>query len=112
MAARDHGSGLDKFKVAVFTISCDPPKTNKDYAEALKLDFPILSDPDKQVAKAYGVVNEKRALPARHTFYIGDDGKLLFIDRSVKANRHGSDVAKKLTELGIPPKNRNAEQKR
>ena len=90
--------------MAVFTASCDPPETNKKYAAALKLDFPILSDPDKAVAKAYGVVDDQHPLPARHTFYIGQDGKLLYIDTAVNAAKHGADVAKKLAELGVPKK--------
>jgi peroxiredoxin Q/BCP len=90
--------------VAIFTASCDTVETNTKYAEALKLDFPILSDPDKKVAKAFGVVDGLRPFPARHTFYIGQDGRLLYIDKAVKAATHGADVAKKLTELGVPKK--------
>ena len=104
VAAREEGSGLDKYDVAFFTASCDTPQTNKDYAKALKLDFPILSDPEKTVARAYGVVNDQRPVPFRHTFYIGKDGKLLFIDQAVKAASHGADVVKKLDELGIAKK--------
>jgi peroxiredoxin Q/BCP len=95
---------LDQFQVAVFAASCDSPETNQKYAKALKLDFPILSDPDKSVAKAYGVVDDQRPLPARHTFYIGRDGKLLDIDTAVSPASHGTDVARKLAELGIPKK--------
>ncbi len=104
VAARKEGSGLDKFKVAVFTVSCDTAETNKKYAESLKLDYPILSDPDKRVAKAYGVVDDQRPLPARRTYYIGADGKLLYIDAKVNAGKHGTDVAKKLAELKVPKK--------
>jgi peroxiredoxin Q/BCP len=104
VAARDDGSGLDQFRVAVFTASCDSAETNAKYAEALKLDFPILSDPDKTVARAYGVVSDQRSLPARHTFYIDQDGKLVYIDTAVTPGTHGADVAKKLAELGIRKK--------
>ena len=65
------------------------------------LDYPILSDPGKKVARAYGVVTAKRTLPFRHTIYIGKNGKILFIDKKVKARSHGKDVAKKLAELGV-----------
>jgi peroxiredoxin Q/BCP len=65
------------------------------------LDYPILSDPNKNVAEAYGVVHEGRPLPERWTIYIGKDGKVLFIDKMVKAGAHGTDVAAKLKELGI-----------
>ena len=98
------GSGLDRFDVAVFTASCDEPETNKQYADALRLDYPILSDPGKDVAKAYGVVNEDRQVPFRWTFYIGKDGRILHIDKSVNSAAHGLDVASKLRELGVPEK--------
>ncbi len=68
------------------------------------MDYPILSDPDRKVALAYGLVANERGRPARNTFYIGKDGKILFIDTSVKAKSHGSDVAAKLAELGVDEK--------
>jgi peroxiredoxin Q/BCP len=96
VAARAAGSGLDEYNVAFFTASCDTPETNRRYAEALKLDYPILSDPEKTASRAYGVVNDARPLPFRYTFYIGEDGKVLFIDQAVKPATHGADVVKKL----------------
>ena len=95
------GSGLDKFDVAYFTASCDKADDNKRYAKELKLDYAILSDPSQKVAKAYGVVHEGRNVPERWTFYIGKDGKLLHIDKKVKAGSHGTDIAAKLKELGV-----------
>ena len=41
-------------------------------------------------------------LAKRWTFYIGKDGKILFIDKEVKPDTAGDDVALKLAELGIP----------
>jgi peroxiredoxin Q/BCP len=38
---------------------------------------------------------------ARHTFYIGPDGKLLFVDREVNPKTAGEDVAKRLEMLGV-----------
>jgi len=101
---RTTGSGLDRFQVAFFTASTDKAETNKKYAEALRLDYPILSDPTKKVAKAYGVVHTLRPVPYRWTFYIGEDGKILHIDKSVKTATHGADVAARLRELGVPEK--------
>ena len=68
----------------------------------MELDYPILSDPSRKVAAAYGVVNAIRKFPQRWTFYIGTDGKILAIDKKVKSKTHGEDVAKKLEELGVP----------
>ncbi len=63
-----------------------------------------MSDPEKKVAKAYGVVHEGRGVPERWTFYIGTDGKLLFVDKKVKVGSHGTDIAQQLKELGVASK--------
>lgn len=96
---REHGDALKAYDVAYFTASCDTPEYNKEFATELSLDYPILSDTDKSVAKAYGVVDDKRLVPQRWTFYIGKDGKILAIDKEVKTGVHGRDVAAKLDEL-------------
>ena len=75
-------------------------KGNKAFAKSLELDYPILSDPSKETAKAYGVLSE-RGFANRWTFYIGKDGKILSIDDKVKAGAHGADVVAKLKELGV-----------
>ena len=68
------------------------------------MDYPILSDPGKKVAEAYGVVHGSRQVPERWTFYIDADGKLSFVDKKISTKTHGADVAKKLVELGVPKK--------
>ena len=104
VSAREKGSGLDKFNVAFFTASCDTADTNKRYAESLQLDYPILSDPKKDTARAYGVVNDERPVAFRWTYIIGTDGKVLYVDKEVSANTHGTDLVKKLKELGVKQK--------
>ena len=81
----------------------DDAETNKKFAESLGLDYPILSDPDKKVAAAYGVLSEQ-GYAMRHTIYIGPDGKILFIDREVSPATAGADVAARLQALGIARK--------
>ena len=85
-----------------FTASTDDADTNKKFAESLSADYPILSDPDKNVAEAYGVLIPGVNLANRWTFYIGPDGKILEVDRSVKAGTAGKDVATKLEALKVP----------
>ena len=87
--------------MAYFAASCDTPATNKRFAESLELDYPILSDPGRKVAAAYGVVTTTRRFPFRYTIYIGKDGKILKIDKKVKARSYGKDVARALEELGV-----------
>ncbi len=87
--------------MAYFTASCDSPEENKRFAESLGADYPILSDPEKKIAQAYGVVHEGRSVPERWTFYVGKDGKILYVDRQVRAQTAAEDVVKKLAELNI-----------
>jgi peroxiredoxin Q/BCP len=70
----------------------------------LKVDYPILSDPDGSVASKYGIYNAEKKFPARATFYIGKDGKILHIDKKVNTASHGADIAAKLKELGVEAK--------
>ena len=64
------------------------------------MTIPILSDPEKKVSAAYGVLN--MGFAARNTFYIGPDGRVLYVDRQVSPKTAGEDVAKRLEALGVP----------
>jgi peroxiredoxin Q/BCP len=98
---KSDGVKMRDYQVAYFTASNDPAEQNKKFAESLGLDYPILSDPDSSVATKYGVFNPERKAALRWTFYIGADGKILAIDKTVKTETHGADVASKLGELGV-----------
>jgi peroxiredoxin Q/BCP len=87
--------------VAYFAASCDDAETNKKFAESLELDYLILSDPERKAAMAYGVAKNETGNAARVTFYIGKDGKILFIDDKVSAKTAGEGIAAKLKELGV-----------
>ena len=87
--------------MAFFEVSVDSPENNQRLAELLALPFPVLSDPDKQAAQAYGVLIGRSRSTRRWTFYIGIDGRILYIDREVAADGHGEEVPARLTALGI-----------
>jgi len=95
-----NGDKIRKFNVAYFMASVDPVSDNKGFAEQEKADFPILSDPTKQTATAYGVLN-KGGFASRWTFYIGKDGKILGIDRAVQPKTSAEDMIAKLQEYGV-----------
>ena len=85
----------------MFAASVDTLAENKKFAEQLGVDYPILSDPERRAAKAYGVARDDKSPAIRWTFYIGVDGKILDIQRQVTPSTHGRDVAAKLAELGV-----------
>jgi peroxiredoxin Q/BCP len=94
------GSAFERANVQCFAASVDTPAANAEFAEAFDVTCPILSDPGKDVARAYGVLGPS-GFASRWTFYIGADGRILDIDTQVRAASHGRDVAARLTELGI-----------
>ena len=83
-------------------MSVDTPQTNKAFAQSLGVDYPLLSDPTKAVATAYGVVDEDQPFASRWTFFIGLDGRIMHIDKRVNPATQGKVIAAKLSELGVP----------
>ena len=95
-----NGDKIRAYDVAYFMASVDPIEKNTDFAKAQEADFPLLSDPTKEVATAYGVLNAK-GMATRWTFYIGRDGKILAIDKAIKVETSAEDMVAKLGELGV-----------
>jgi len=79
----------------------DDAETNKKFAEHVEADYPILSDPQKETATAFGVVNAQRPRAFRWTFYIGPDGRILHVDTKVSPGTAGQDVVKTLESLKV-----------
>jgi peroxiredoxin Q/BCP len=99
-----NGDKIRKYDVAYFMASVDPvegEKGNKAFAESEKADFPILSDPGKETATAYGVVHPERGFAMRWTFYIDKDGRIAAIDKAVKPQTSAEDMIAKLEELKV-----------
>lgn len=101
----DEGHQIEQYDVTYFMASVDPvagEKGNAAFAKAHSARFPILSDPTKQTAAAYGVLAE-RGYANRWTFYVAKDGRIAFIDKQVSTRLATSaqDMARKLGELGV-----------
>ena len=86
----------------LFAASVDTLDNLRQWAVKLGIDYPLLSDPSRQVAKAYGVVPDDTSFASRWTFYIGLDGKIIYIDRQVSPADAGKVIAQRLAQLGIP----------
>src|SRR6195256_5840565 len=98
----EHGDMIKKYNAKYFMISVDPldgEQGNKAFAAAHNADFPLLSDPSKETANAYGVINEQRGFANRWTFYIDKAGKITAIDKTVKPATSAEDMATMLKQL-------------
>jgi peroxiredoxin Q/BCP len=98
---RANGDHLKPLNVAYFAASIDTSDENKKFAEMYGLDFPILSDPGTEVARAYGVIHDTRKVAERWTFYIDKDGIIRAIDKKITPKQAGLDLASKIKELGL-----------
>jgi peroxiredoxin Q/BCP len=98
----ENGHLIKKYDVTYFMASVDPLEENTKFGAEHKADFPLLSDPDKTTATAYGVLSQ-RGVANRWTFYIGKDGTILAIDKAVKPPTSAEDMAAKLKELNVAP---------
>jgi peroxiredoxin Q/BCP len=112
----EHGDMIKKYNVEYFMASVDPLEKNVEFAKAKSVDlggtrgvvekkeadFPILSDPTKATATAYGVLGPS-GMANRWTFYIGKDGKILAIEKTIKPATSAEDMAAKLGELNVEP---------
>ena len=82
----------------VIGISRDSAASHEKFAEKYNLPFVLLSDPDLQAIKAYGVWQEKKLYGkvsmgvVRTTFVIDEDGKLVKIMPKVKPDTNAADV--------------------
>lgn len=74
-AFRDQHSGFAGADAQVLGVSTDDLETQKKFAQSLTLPFPLLADPDKKAAQAYGVLSVL-GYANRVTFVIGKDGKV------------------------------------
>lgn len=83
-------------------MSLDDPEKNKAFAESLGADLVLLSDPSGEVARSYGVTPLGGLFARRWTFYIDGEGVIREIDKDVKLESAGQDIARKLGELGFP----------
>jgi peroxiredoxin Q/BCP len=111
----ENGDKIKKYDVAYFMASVDPLDENVKFAKATSVklgettvekkeaDFPLLSDPTKETATKYGVLNA-RGLANRWTFYIDKDGKIAAIDTAVRPPTSAEDMLAKLAELKVPMK--------
>ena len=102
-----NGDKIREYDVAYFMASVDPLDQNTKFAADNKADFPLLSDPSKETATAYGVLMAA-GIANRWTFYIDKDGKIAYIDKSVRTQTSAEDMVARLGELKVAKANPHA----
>lgn len=88
---RDNISNFEENDIAIFGISVDSKEAQKKFKEENNLNFPLLSDEDKSVSKAYDVLNNF-GVSSRVTFIIDKEGKIAHILRDINISEHAKQV--------------------
>ena len=84
-------------------ISADPVDRQRQFSEKHGFDFPLLSDPDRAVARQYGVKRPGPLFNRRATFVIGADGKLLAeIASEIDMAKHADEALAVLRAQAAP----------
>jgi peroxiredoxin Q/BCP len=101
---KDTLARLKKLGAEVAGVSKDSIKSHCTFRDKFAIKFPLLSDPDLTVHKAYGAFGEKTMYGKkvegviRSTFLVGPDGKIAKVWRSVKVDGHVAKVLEALQE--------------
>ena len=102
---RDALPDLKKGKAAVLGVSILDTASKAKFARKHKLNFPLLADPDHEVAEKYGVWKKKSMYGksfmglARTTFLIGPDGVVARRWDNVKVDGHADAVLEAVEAL-------------
>lgn len=95
---RDLKTQFKKLNCEIIGVSRDSLKSHKSFIEKESLNFPLISDPDEVMCKAYDVMKEKSMYGRKYmgiersTFLIGPDSELLKEWRKVKVPGHAQEV--------------------
>ncbi|MEM6295671.1 MAG: thioredoxin-dependent thiol peroxidase [Myxococcota bacterium] len=100
---RDGLAGLGDLGVTVLGVSPDSIASHERFAKKYDLNFPLLSDPERAIADAYGALGEKSMYGRkvvgiiRSTFVIDAEGRIETAFSPVRVKGH---VAAVLAALG------------
>jgi peroxiredoxin Q/BCP len=102
---RDNLKRVQAAGAQVVGISADPPQAHQKFTSKYELNFPLLSDPDKRLLKAYGVFKKKSLYGRefmgieRTTFLIDRHGTIRKVFPKVKVEGHADAVLAALKSL-------------
>lgn len=91
-SVRDAYEKLAARGVVVYGVSLDDLETQKKFKAAHQLPYELISDADKKIARAYGVLAPMGLFAVRRTFVIAPDGRIAHVTESVSVATHGDDL--------------------
>lgn len=100
---RDNADRFSEANCAILGASFDTSEENLAFADAQGFSYPLLSDGDRSVGSAYGVVrpatDQYAAFPKRLSFLIDDVGTIRRTYVVADVATHAADVLADLVEL-------------
>lgn len=102
---RDNWSQFQDAGLKVIGVSKDSMDSHAKFQAKFELPFPLISDPDNALAKAFGVFGEKKFMGKvydaahRMSFLIDTDGTILKTYSKVKPAAHAAEVLEDLSTL-------------
>lgn len=95
---------IEAANIEILGISADAPEKLARFVAALGLQFRLLSDPDLETARTWGVyvATPKGGFASRSVFLLDKEGKVFWLDRDFPppASLEGTELIKKIVELG------------
>jgi len=96
---RDNIKPIRDLGAEIIGVSLDSVQSHDKFARKYELPFPLISDKEKNIANAYGVLRDVGLSANRVTFIIGKDGKVAKIFPKVDVGKHTDEVVAALKEL-------------
>jgi peroxiredoxin Q/BCP len=96
---RDNLDSVRRLGAEVIGISLDSVESHKKFASKYKLPFPLISDKEKRVAEAYGVLRDNETSANRVTFIIDKVGRIAKIFPKVDVAKHTEEVVEALKSM-------------
>ena len=98
---RDGYLAFKERNTALLGVSLDDAASHAEFAQQHQLPFPLLSDKDAILARAYGSLWDFGVfrIAKRHTFLIDPSGRIAKVYRDVVADRHAQTILADLDRL-------------
>ena len=104
---RDHNADIRARGAQILGVSTQDVASHKRFTETHRLNFPLLADADRSVARAYGAIGSgglfgmmqaMMGLADRVTFIIDEQGKIAHVIDSPSVMNHAQEVLARLSD--------------